>query len=219
MPNVLSYDTDINGTPPLLNQIFTPIGNMSCMEPFLVDVEVYLLRLHMDNVHYLDLRMSQRVTYTFPRIVCTIGDTLHNLHLYYAPSTNTVQVSVSLGDLVSVLLPISMWMPSPGAASTSELRLNVLMGHNQVDDTVLEPVTESVRSVLIHRIEGEYHPFCGAFKLALVYSEASPHVASDVDAFELLLLSVGACEDVGAAICTGIEVAVNRDLYVSGISD
>ncbi|KAK0491750.1 hypothetical protein EDD18DRAFT_1109499 [Armillaria luteobubalina] len=252
MPDVLSYDTDINGTPPLLNQIFTPIGNTSCMEPFLADIEVYPLRLHMDNVRYLDLRMSQWVTYTFPRIVHTVGDTLHNLHLYYgesyaflcmaqiidatiASSTNvcdlhsftldgfselrTVQVSMSLGDLVSVLLLISMWTPSPGAASTSELRLNVLMGHDQVDDTMLEPITKSVRSVLIRHIEGECRPFCGTFKLALVYSEASPHVASNVDAFELLLLSVGMCEDVGAAICTEIEVTVNCDLYVSGISD
>ncbi|KAK0500121.1 hypothetical protein EDD18DRAFT_1348938 [Armillaria luteobubalina] len=252
MPDVLSYNTDINGIPPLLNQIFTPVGNTSCMEPFLADVKVYPLRLHMDNVCYLDLRMSQQVTYMFPCIVCTVGDTLHNLHLYYgesyaflcvaqivdatiAPSTNvcdlhsftldgfselrTVQVSMSLGDLVSVLLPISMWTPSPSAASTSELCLNVLMGHNQVDDTVLEPVTKSVRSVLIHHFEGECRPFCGTFKLALVYSEASPHIASDVDAFKLLLLSVGMCEDMGATICTEIEVAVNRDLYVSGISD
>ncbi|KAK0506576.1 hypothetical protein EDD18DRAFT_1342969 [Armillaria luteobubalina] len=88
MPDVLSNDIDLNGMPPLLNQIFTPLGDMLCMESFLVGIEVYPLRLHMDNVRSLDLRMSQWVTYAFPHIVHTVGERLHNLHLYYAPSMN-----------------------------------------------------------------------------------------------------------------------------------
>ncbi|KAK0216368.1 hypothetical protein IW262DRAFT_1299593 [Armillaria fumosa] len=235
MPNVLSNDTDINGTPPLLNQIFTPVGDTSCMESFLAGIEIYLLRLRMDNVRSLDLRMSRWVTYTFPCIVRTVGDTLHNLHLYYAPSTDvfdlhsfaldgfselrSVQVFASLGDLALVLLPLSTWTSPAHGATTSELRLNVLMGHGQLPDALLDPVSEAIRSVLLCRVEGECRPFHGTFKVALVYSEVGPHIASGVDAFKSVLRSVGACEDIVAAICSGVEVIFSRDLTVSCISD
>ncbi|KAK0224279.1 hypothetical protein IW262DRAFT_1295911 [Armillaria fumosa] len=212
MPDVLSNDTDINRTPPFLNQIFSPVGDTSCIESFLAGVEIYPLRLRMDNMRSLDLRMSQQVTYTFPRIVHTVGDTLHNLHLYYAPSTDvfdlhsfaldgfsklrSVQVSASLSDLVLVLLPLSTWTSPMRGATMSELCLNVLMGHGQLPDALLDPVSEAIRSVLLCRVEGKCRPFHGTFKVALVYSEVGPHVASGVDAFESVLRSVGACEDV-----------------------
>ncbi|KAK0222351.1 hypothetical protein IW262DRAFT_1460664 [Armillaria fumosa] len=216
IPAVFSLATDNHGTPPLLNQLFTPLGETSCMEPFLAGVEVYPLRLRLDNVHSLDLRMSIRVTCTFPRIVGTLGKTLKRLHLYYTPSTlvcdlypfmldgfpilRHMEVSVSFNDLVYVLRMLCTWTFPVHGAVTSKLCLNVLMGGRLRQDVTLPPLCDAISAVLLSHTDDEYRPFNGAFKVTLVYSELGSHIECGVDTFEALMESVRSCEDVVATI-------------------
>ncbi|KAK0449814.1 uncharacterized protein EV420DRAFT_1646814 [Desarmillaria tabescens] len=125
LPRVLSTATDLYGMPPLLNQLFTPVGKVSCIEAFLEGVEVYPVRLRFGALESLDIRMSRRVSYVLPQIAESVGASLTGLHLFFPPGTRfsrihaftlegflclcKLEASVSLQDLLALLHMCMTW--------------------------------------------------------------------------------------------------------------
>ncbi|PBK65097.1 hypothetical protein ARMSODRAFT_978518 [Armillaria solidipes] len=84
LPHVLSLETDIDGTPPLLKQMFVPSGSTSCVEPFLEAPSLHSTRYSafaldgFSNVSTLEVSVPVRA---LSGVLCHCRPNTHNADL------------------------------------------------------------------------------------------------------------------------------------------
>lgn len=87
LPRIFSPESNVEGTPPLLNQLFVPAGMPSCVKSFLHGAEVYPVWLQLGGLQNLDICLSLNLTSIFSNIMASVGSTLTGLHLYFYTSS------------------------------------------------------------------------------------------------------------------------------------